>query len=188
MQLAKDYSQHANAGIDNSSDEVILVDARDREIGRMGKLEAHQRGRLHRAFSVFIVDSASRLLLQQRAPNKYHSAGLWSNTCCSHPRPGEPVAAAADRRLGEEMGFISPLSFLFSTSYCEPVSGGLVEHELVHVFGGHFEGTPRPDPSEVMAWAWREPADIAAEVTDRPGAYTVWFEKYWRQAWMTLQR
>ena len=133
---------------------MVLVDANDRPIGKMAKVEAHLRGLLHRAVSVFVRDSNGRLLLQQRAPGKYHSGTLWSNTCCSHPRPGETVAHAAARRLGEEMGISCSLNFLFLTQYCAPVSHGLVENELVHVFGGTFDGVPDPDADEVMNWRW----------------------------------
>ena len=176
-----DLTARLSAG--TSADAVVLVDANDRPIGKMAKLEAHLRGLLHRAVSVFVRDSNGRLLLQQRAPGKYHSGTLWSNTCCSHPRPGETVAHAAARRLGEEMGISCSLNFLFLTQYCAPVSHGLVENELVHVFGGTFDGVPDPDADEVMNWRWRHPAEIAKDVEVRPEAYTVWFRKYCRDHW-----
>jgi isopentenyl-diphosphate delta-isomerase len=169
-----------------SAEVVVLVDADDRSIGTMGKLEAHQRGLLHRAISVVVRDSGNRLLLQQRAPNKYHSGGLWANTCCSHPRLGEAMADAAARRLVEEMGFACSLSFLFPMRYCAPVSNGLVENELVHVFGGQFDGTPDPNPNEVMAWCWKHPTELAKELDEQPAAYTVWFRKYCREHWNVL--
>ena len=155
---------------ETSADAVVLVDAEDRVVGTMAKLEAHRRGLLHRAVSVFVRDSSDRLLLQQRAPGKYHSGGLWTNTCCSHPRPGESVAEAAERRLVEEMGFSCSLTFLFLMRYCAPVPNGLVEHELVHVFGGRFDGAPDPNPREVMAWCWSAPTEIAKDVEKRPQA------------------
>src|SRR5262245_32152936 len=125
---------------DTSTDVVVLVAGDDRPIGTMPKLEAHRRGLLHRAVSVFVRDGSGRLLLQQRAVGKYHSGGLWTNTCCSHPRPGESAAEAAARRLDEEMGLACPLTFLFPMRYCATVSNGLVEHEIVKVFGGVFVG------------------------------------------------
>src|SRR5689334_21695042 len=121
---------------DNAADQVILVDADDRPLGTMAKLEAHRRGLRHRAVSVIVRDGKNRLLLQQRAAVKYHSPGLWTNTYCSHPRPGEAAIDAARRRLAEEMGVACALSFLFSTHYRADVPGGLIEDEVVHVFGG----------------------------------------------------
>lgn len=162
---------------------VILVDADDRPLGTMEKLDAHRHGLRHRALSVFVCDQAGRFLLQQRALNKYHSGGLWTNTCCSHPRPNEPVEAAAHRRIAEEMGFSCELTHLFSTEYSAPVSSGLIEHEIVHVFGGRFDGVPQPDPNEVMAWTWRDPEEIARDIEAYPENYTVWFGIYWRRFW-----
>ena len=176
----------ARSRTETSDEAVVLVDANDRPIGTMAKLEAHRRGLLHRAISVVVRDSGNRLLLQQRAPDKYHSGGLWTNTCCSHPRSREAVADAATRRLVEEMGFACSLSFLFLTQYCSPVSNGLVENELVHVFGGQFDGTPRPDPNEVMAWCWKDPTELAKELDKQPATYTVWFRKYCREHWHVL--
>ena len=167
-------------------DLVVLVDADDCSIGTIGKLEAHRRGLLHRAISVVVRDGRNRLLLQQRASSKYHSGGLWANTCCSHPRPGEAVADAAARRLVEEMGFACSLSFLFPMRYCAPVSNGLVENELVHVFGGQFDGTPEPDPHEVMAWCWKHPTELADELDKQAEIYTVWFRKYCQEHWDVL--
>src|SRR5215510_9669857 len=120
---------------ENSADEVILVDEHDRPLGTMGKLEAHRRGLRHRAISVIVRDRHNRFLLQQRAAEKYHSGGLWTNTCCSHPRPGEDTQEAAGRRLKQEMGFTCELTFLFSTHYRADVSRGLIEDEIVQVFG-----------------------------------------------------
>lgn len=177
-----------SAAQEASEEAVVLVDTDDRPIGTIGKLEAHQRGLLHRAISVVVRDSSNRLLLQQRAPSKYHSGGLWANTCCSHPRPGEAVADAAARRLAEEMGFACSLSFLFPMLYCAPVSNGLVENELVHVFGGQFDGTPDPDPREVMAWCWKDPTELAKELDQQPEAYTVWFKKYCLEHWDKFSR
>ncbi len=145
-----------NGRADTSGDEVILVDANDAATGILGKLEAHRLGLRHRALSVVLRDGAGRLLLQQRAAGKYHSGGLWTNTCCSHPRPGEDIAEAAVRRLDEEMGIVCPLTFRFSTHYRAPVSNGLIEDEIVHVFVGRFDGAPHPDPRRSRHGAgWR---------------------------------
>jgi isopentenyl-diphosphate delta-isomerase len=168
------------ASADTSQDDVLLVDADDRIIGRAPKLLAHQQGLLHRAFSVFIRDRDNRLLLQQRAGGKYHSANLWTNACCGHPREGEETRAAAERRLNEEMGFTCPLVLLFSTQYRADVSNGLTEHEIVHVYGGDFVGKPVPDPGEVGAWRWESLDDILAEVDSSPERYTAWFRIYRR--------
>ena len=171
---------------DTSGDEVILVDANDVATGTMGKLEAHRLGRRHRALSVVLRDSQGRLLLQQRAAGKYHSGELWTNTCCSHPRPGEGIADAAVRRLAEEMGIVCALAFRFVTHYRSSVSNGLVEDEIVHVFGGHFDGAPHPDPIEVAAWRWMAPAEIEAAIDARPEDFTVWFRKFRQEFWTEL--
>lgn len=171
---------------DTSADEVILVDANDVATGNMGKLEAHRLGRRHRALSVVLRDSAGRLLLQQRAAGKYHSGGLWTNTCCSHPRPGEEIGDAAVRRLEEEMGIVCRLGFRFSTHYRAPVSNDLIEDEIVHVFIGRFDGAPHPDPVEVKAWRWMVPSEIEAALDARPGDFTVWFRKFRQEFWAEL--
>lgn len=172
------------AGTDG--DAVILVNARDRLTGVMGKLEAHQRGFRHRALSVIVRDSPGRLLLQQRAQGKYHSGGLWTNTCCSHPRPGEAADKAAERRLAEEMGIACDLTYLFKTHYSAPVSNDLVENEVVHLFSGRFDGEPSPDPAEVMDWCWKDPSELARDIAERPEAYSVWFRKYCAEFWEAL--
>ncbi|HXL69439.1 MAG TPA: isopentenyl-diphosphate Delta-isomerase [Xanthobacteraceae bacterium] len=171
---------------DTSADEVILVDANDVATGTMGKLEAHRLGRRHRALSVIIRDSSGRLLLQRRAETKYHSGGLWTNTCCSHPRPGEGIVDAAARRLTEEMGIACPLTFLFSTHYRAAVSNGLIEDEIVHVFRGRFDGTPVPDPAEASAWRWEHPREVERQLANRPQDYTVWFQQFRREFWAEL--
>lgn len=154
---------------------VILVDPHDGELGTAEKLTAHAQAKLHRAFSVFIFDSAGRLLLQQRAFDKYHSGGLWSNTCCGHPRPGEQTIGAAHRRLAEEMGFECSLEVAFAFVYQTEVGNGLVEHEYDHVLHGHYDGEPKPNPAEAAGWRWAEIAEIRQDVRTRPGRYTVWF-------------
>lgn len=159
-------------------DLVILVDDDDRATGTLGKLPAHREGRLHRAISVILADGAGRLLLQKRAAAKYHSGGLWTNTCCSHPRPGETADIAAARRLSEEMGIAVTLRPLFTARYRAAVSNGLVENEVVHVFGGRFDGTPSPDPAEVEDWRYAALDAIAADISAEPERYSVWFRKY----------
>ncbi len=154
---------------------VILVDEADRCLGFAEKLTAHIEGRLHRAFSVFVFNSRGALLLQRRAATKYHSPGLWSNTCCSHPRPGERVAAAARRRLMEEMGFRCPLAHEFSFVYDARLDNGLIEHEFDHVLLGRYDGASAPDPAEVSGCRWITPGELERELRDDGERYTVWF-------------
>jgi len=157
-----------------SAERVILVDAEDRELGTAEKLDAHVRGLLHRAVSVLLFDARGRTLLQRRAAGKYHSAGLWANACCSHPRPGEDAPVAARRRLVEELGIDVPLVHALTFTYRAPVGGGLIEHELDHVFTGRFQGEPRPAPDEVEAWEWRDAARLPGEVSAEPERYAAW--------------
>ena len=159
-------------------DQVVLVDERDNPVGVEAKLPAHQRGgRLHRAFSVFIVNREGKMLLQRRARGKYHFGGLWTNACCSHPRRGQATLDAAHLRLREEFGFDTVLAERFTFTYraTDPTSG-LTEHEFDHVFTGRFDGTPRPNPAEIGEWKWVRPADLLADVAARPSAYTPWFK------------
>jgi isopentenyl-diphosphate Delta-isomerase len=170
--------------VDNSSDDVIIVDPNDVPIGTASKLEAHRNGLRHRAISVVIGDRRGRILLHRRAAGKYHSGGLWTNTCCSHPRLGEPATDAAVRRLAEEMGIsCCPLAFMFSMNYRAEVSNGLIEDEIVHVFGGHFSGVPAPNPFEVSDWCWKPFSEIERDVDERPEIYTVWFRKIRHEFW-----
>jgi len=159
-------------------DSVILVDGDDVEIGTADKLDAHRRGLKHRAISVLLRNSAGEFLLHRRHPAKYHSGGLWTNACCSHPLPGEDVADAARRRLGQEMGVDCPLRPLFVLQYRTPVPGGLIENEVVHVFGGLHDGPVKPDPDEVSEWKWVSLAELTADLRARPEAYTAWFRQY----------
>ena len=155
-------------------EQLIYVDEQDRELGSGGKMLAHQEGLLHRAFSVFVFDAAGRLLLQKRAASKYHSGGLWSNTACGHPRPGEETGAAARRRLREEMGLDCELSEAFAFRYRAEFDNGLVEHEYDHVFFGRHEGDPAPDPSEVEDWRWASPDELSRDLQANPQHYTYW--------------
>ena len=155
-------------------DQVILVDRDDREIGVDGKLAAHQSGKLHRAFSIFLFDAQGRVLLQRRAFEKYHSGGLWSNTCCSHPRPGEDANVAARRRLIEEMGIDCDVEHKFDYFYRCEFPNGLVEHEYVYVFFGRYEGEPTPNPAEVGDWKWMDLGDLRADVRTNPSSYSFW--------------
>jgi isopentenyl-diphosphate Delta-isomerase len=155
---------------------VILVDESDFAIGTMEKMEAHTKGALHRAFSVFVFNTNDELLLHRRALGKYHSAGLWTNTCCSHPRENETLDEAAHRRLQEEMGFDCPLTKLFSFTYRAELDNGLIEYELDHVFIGHYDGTPQPNAHEVMAWEYVPLDELITNMHASPNDYTAWFK------------
>lgn len=153
---------------------VILVDEHDHAIGQMEKLTAHQKGLLHRAFSVFIFNRKGELLLQRRAARKYHSAGLWTNTCCSHPRPEEALEAAANRRLQEEMGMNCDLSKQFSFIYRADFPNGLIEHEFDHVFFGLSDLEPIPNKAEVEEWRYVSLESLSKEIDTQPEAFTAW--------------
>lgn len=170
-----------------AAEELILVDAEDREIGVKEKLQAHLEGTLHRAFSIFIFDSQKRLLLQKRARTKYHSGGLWSNTACGHPRPGESTIGSAHRRLNEEMGFDCELRRAFGFLYRTELENRLVEHEYDHVFVGRFDGAPRPALAEVEAWRWIGIAKLRRELKEKPREYSYWLsEALNRKEWKLL--
>ena len=156
-------------------EKVILVNSNDEPIGLMPKMEAHEKALLHRAFSVFVINGNNELMLQQRAHQKYHSPGLWTNTCCSHQRDGEENIEAGLRRLQEEMGFETPLEYLFNFIYRAPFDNGLTEHELDHVMLGRFEGEPSINPEEVASWKWMDIDLIHADLNNNPSDYTVWF-------------
>ena len=154
---------------------VVLVDPNDSVVGVAPKLDAHRDGRLHRAVSVVLFDNHGRLLLQRRAESKYHSAGLWSNTCCGHPRPGETADDAARRRLSDELGIEDcVLTRAGEFTYFAYLEGGLVEHELDHVLIGRWNGSAAPDPSEVAETRWVDRADLLSELETRPAEYTAW--------------
>lgn len=154
---------------------VILVDPYDNAIGSMEKLEAHQKGILHRAFSVVLFNSRGEMLLQKRATGKYHSGGLWTNACCSHPQPGERIEDAARRRLLQEMGIDMQPEFAYSFIYKAPLDHNLVEHELDHVFIGTFDGTPQINTDEVEDWKLISMEDLRNNIRQHPEAYTYWF-------------
>ncbi|MCC7501070.1 MAG: isopentenyl-diphosphate Delta-isomerase [Flavobacteriales bacterium] len=168
-------------------EEVVLVNASDEVLGRMEKLEAHRQGLLHRAFSIFIFHSDGSLLVQRRSPAKYHSGGLWTNTCCGHPRPEETTVDAASRRLWEEMRIEPQLTPRFTFSYRADLDGGLVEHELDHVYFGMHDGGAEPDPLEADAWRYMRRADIDAELEAHPERYTVWFKLCWSEVKQHLE-
>lgn len=170
-------------------EQVVLVNERDEELGVMEKMEAHEKALLHRAFSVFIFNDKGELLLQQRALDKYHSGGLWTNTCCSHPRPNEAVADAAIRRLKEEMGFETPLKKVFDFMYQASFENGLTEHEFDHVFIGYYNDTIQPNPIEVNDFAYQSMAQIEQSLAAKEGKFTAWFEIVFPQMlqWWHLQ-
>ena len=157
-----------------SAESVVLVDEDDRAVGTAEKLAVHRSGALHRAFSVVLFDRTGRVLLQRRAEGKYHCAGLWSNSCCGHPRPGEPVLDAATRRLAEELGVSLELTPAGQILYRAIMPEGLIEHELDHLFVAQFDGEPAPDRAEVSAWRWVSPAVLRSELDASPSAFTPW--------------
>jgi isopentenyl-diphosphate delta-isomerase len=157
-------------------EQVILVNENDEKIGLMPKQEAHEKGVLHRAFSVFVFNAESELMLQQRALHKYHSPGLWTNTCCSHQRDGETSLDAGKRRLFEEMGFSTDLKETTSFIYKAPFDNGLTEHELDHILIGNFEGIPQINPEEVASWKWMDLEEVKNDIQNNPEIYTAWFK------------
>lgn len=171
-----------------NTQEIILVTEKDEAIGTMEKMQAHKLGLLHRAFSVFIFNTKGRMLLQQRAVQKYHGAQLWSNACCSHPYPDEQVEAAALRRLQEEMGFSTTLQKLFEFVYHAEVENNLVEHEYDHIFTGIYEGDININRSEVADYCYEEMDRIKLVIKEQPAKFTTWFriafplvETWWQQ-------
>lgn len=155
---------------------VTLVNSNDQSLGAMEKMEAHEKGILHRAISVFIFNTEGKMLLQRRAYVKYHSAGLWSNTACSHPRTTEKPTEAAHRRLMEEMGFDCEMEEAFSFTYKANVGDGLTEHEFDHVFIGYSDTEPSPDPEEVSEWKYVDFDWLMNDIEENPEDYTVWFK------------
>lgn len=157
-------------------EQVILVDENDQQIGLMEKMAAHEQALLHRAFSVFIFNSEGKMLLQQRAFTKYHSGGLWTNACCSHPRSNENVIDAARRRLHEEMGFVTPIQAAFQFTYKAVFDNGLTEHEFDHVFTGTYDGEININPDEVENYGYGLIEDIELDIQQNPSIYTEWFK------------
>ncbi len=156
-------------------EQIILVSEKNEPIGTIGKLEAHEKGLLHRAFSIFVRNPNGKFLLQQRAKIKYHSGGLWTNTVCGHPRAGEETLAAAHRRLSEEMGFDCPLEESFIFHYQTKLDRGLTENEIDHVFVGMFNGEIKPNPEEADGFAWMTREEIEKDLAAHPEKYTYWF-------------
>ena len=154
---------------------VILVDELDRVLGTEDKIKAHEKGLLHRAFSVFVINNEDELLLQKRASDKYHSPGLWTNTCCSHPAPGDDLQHSAEKRLSEEMGFSCSLTWAFKLIYRVSFDNGLTEHELDHVFFGRFNDNPMPNLHEVEDWRWENIDSLKHDLIKNPRQYTYWF-------------
>lgn len=169
-------------------EKVILVDQNDEQIGLMPKMEAHEKGLLHRAFSVFVFNDKNELMLQQRAHSKYHSPGLWTNTCCSHQREGESNIAAGKRRLQEEMGFSTELNDTISFIYKAPFDNGLTEHEFDHILVGNFQQEPKLNLEEAAAWKWMALEDVKKDMTDNPSVYTEWFKIIFDKYYQTIQQ
>ncbi|WP_044403541.1 isopentenyl-diphosphate Delta-isomerase [Lacinutrix sp. Hel_I_90] len=159
-----------------TEEKVILVNEKDEQIGLMPKMEAHEKGLLHRAFSVFVFNERNELMIQQRALSKYHSPGLWTNTCCSHQREGESNLDAGKRRLMEEMGFVTPLTEKTSFIYKAPFDNGLTEHELDHIMIGYFNEEPKINKAEVEAWKWMSLESVKKDMKEQPDLYTAWFK------------
>ena len=157
-------------------EKVILVNEKDEQIGLMPKMEAHEKALLHRAFSVFVFNEQNELMIQQRAFGKYHSPGLWTNTCCSHQREGESNIEAGKRRLQDEMGFSTELNDTISFIYKAPFDNGLTEHEFDHILVGYFNGEPDLNPEEVHAWKWMSLEELKADMEKQPQLYTEWFK------------
>ena len=157
-------------------EKVILVNEKDEQIGLMPKMEAHEKALLHRAFSVFVFNQRNELMIQQRAMGKYHSPGLWTNTCCSHQREGESNIQAGKRRLQEEMGFTTDLQDTISFIYKAPFDNGLTEHEFDHILVGRFEDEPQPNPDEVHDWKWMSLEALREDMEKNPQVYTEWFK------------
>lgn len=157
-------------------DHVLLVDENDREIETAEKMEAHATGKLHRAFSIFVFNSRGQLLIHKRADNKYHSGGLWSNTCCGHQRPGEGLEISIHRRLKEEMGFDCELKRLFAITYKAELDNNITEHEIDHVFAGVYDDDPDPDPAEVSAYSWIDRHVLVEDMRSNPERYSYWFK------------
>jgi len=163
-------------------EQVILVNENDEQLGLMPKMEAHEKARLHRAFSVFVFNNKNELLMQQRANDKYHSPNLWTNTCCSHQRNGETNIEAGKRRLQEEMGFACDLKEIFWFVYKAPFDNGLTEHELDHVMIGYYNGVPKINEEEVRSYKWMTLEDVKIDIKNHPEFYTEWFKIIFKES------
>jgi isopentenyl-diphosphate Delta-isomerase len=163
-----------------AEEQLILVDESNRATGSAGKTAVHRAGLLHRAFSIFIVDDRGRIVLQQRNRQKYHSGGLWANSCCGHPRPGERTIAAARRRLNEELGVSSALSFGFFSRYRTELDNGMHENEFVYVYFGRLQAQPQPHPAEVADVDYLSCSEIDRRIKRDPDSFTFWFKHYFR--------
>jgi isopentenyl-diphosphate delta-isomerase len=161
-----------------TDEQLILVDERNRAIGTAGKTAVHRAGLLHRAFSIFVVDEHGRIVVQQRSASKYHSALLWANSCCGHPRPGERTLSAAQRRLHEELGLVSALSFGFFARYRAELGNGMHENEFVYLYFGRLGSPPKPDPDEVADIAHLSCDDISRQIEREPNSFAFWFRHY----------
>ena len=157
-------------------EKVILVNENDEQIGLMEKIEAHEKALLHRAFSVFVYNDKNEVMIQQRALSKYHSPGLWTNTCCSHQKEGETNVEAGKRRLMEEMGFQTDLKEVTSFIYKAPFDNGLSEHEYDYILVGLYNEEPKINPDEVASWKWMSLEDIKKDINNHPEKYTAWFK------------
>jgi isopentenyl-diphosphate Delta-isomerase len=155
---------------------VILVDENDNPVGTMEKMEAHRKGKLHRAFSILVYNSKGEMLLQKRAQEKYHSGGLWTNACCSHPLPGEKMEDATRRRLREEMGIDLNPKFSYSFIYKTPLAKDLIEHEFDHVYAATFDGEPSINRHEVEDWKFVTMSWLKNDIARNPDSYTYWFK------------
>jgi isopentenyl-diphosphate delta-isomerase len=160
-----------------AEDLIVLVNENDEQIGSIGKLEAHQKGLLHRAFSIIVWNDQHEILIHQRAIGKYHSEGLWTNTCCSHPKVGETILEAAHRRLQEEMGFDCELQQKFHFIYLVELENQLIENELDHVLIGTFNQNPSPNPEEIKDYRWISLEKLKNEIAEKPAQFTFWFKE-----------
>lgn len=171
-----------------NEEQVVLVNDKNEPLGLMPKMEAHEKGVLHRAFSVFVFNDKQEMMLQQRAAHKYHSPLLWTNTCCSHQREGESNIAAGKRRLKEEMGFEVELQELFSFIYNAPLANGLTEHEFDFVLLGHYNREPEINPEEVASWKWMSVEGVKKDILEHPEQYTAWFKIIFDEFFHYLER
>ena len=162
-------------------EEVILVDSSNSEIGTMEKMEAHKKGELHRAFSIFVFNDKGEMLIHQRADEKYHCGGLWTNAVCSHPRPGEKQIDALTRKMDQEMGFYSEVEKVFDFKYRAELENGLIEHEYDEVYFAIYNGDFNPNPEEVKAYRFALIEDIRREIAEKPELFTPWFKMIFEQ-------